>query len=69
VPSAFVLYWTFTNILSTAQSLYSYRLPLEPLQKKVSSTGGIIPPATNGQMKHTTVKTGVPQRHKPKRKK
>lgn len=68
VPSAFVLYWTFTNILATAQSLWSYRLPLEPLQKKVSGAGGIIPPA-NGQMKNPNVKTGVPQRHKPKRKK
>lgn len=68
VPSAFVLYWTFTNVLATAQSLYSYRLPLEPLQKKVSGAGGIIPP-TNGQMTNPNVKTGVPQRHKPKRKK
>jgi YidC/Oxa1 family membrane protein insertase len=68
VPSAFVLYWTFTNILATAQSLYSYRLPLEPLQKKVTAAGGIIPPP-NGKMASPTVKTGVPQRHKPKRKK
>ena len=68
VPSAFVLYWTFTNVLATAQSLYSYRLPLEPLQKKVSGAGGIIPPS-NGQMTSPTAKTGVPQRHKPKRKK
>lgn len=69
VPSAFVLYWTFTNILATAQSLYSYRLPLEPLQKKVTAAGGIIPPPTNGRVASPTVKTGVPQRHKPKRKK
>lgn len=69
VPSAFVLYWTFTNIMSTAQSLYSYKLPLPPLQKKVSIVGGIIPPSSNGHMKNPTVKTGVPQRHKPKRKK
>lgn len=68
VPSAFVLYWTFTNILATAQSLYSYRLPLPPLQKKTSAVGGIIPPM-NGQMKSPSVKTGVPQRHRPKRKK
>ncbi len=68
VPSAFVLYWTFTNILATAQSLYSYRLPLEPLQKKMTTAGGIIPPP-NGKMGSPTVKTGVPQRHKPKRKK
>lgn len=68
VPSAFVLYWTFTNMLSTAQSLYSYRLPLEPLQKKSTAVGGIIPPS-NGKLNSPAVKTGVPQRHRPKRKK
>lgn len=67
VPSAFVLYWTFTNVLATAQSLYSYRLPLEPLTKKVSTVGGIIPPS-NGKVASQSVKTGVPQRHRPKKK-
>lgn len=69
VPSAFVLYWTFTNILATAQSLYSYRLPVEPLKKKVSAAGGAIPGAMNGIVKNPPTKTGVPQRHQPKKKK
>lgn len=69
VPSAFVLYWTFTNILATAQSLYSYRLPVAPLQKKVSAAGGAIPGAMNGIVKNPPAKTGVPQRHQPKKKK
>lgn len=43
-PSAFVLYWMFTNILATAQALHFYRTPIEPLTKVVqSSTGGVIP--------------------------
>lgn len=69
VPSAFVLYWTFTNILATAQSLYSYRLPVQPLQKKVSAAGGAIPGPMNGIVKNPPAKTGVPQRHQPKKKK
>lgn len=69
VPSAFVLYWTFTNVLATAQSLYSYRLPVEPLKQKVSAAGGAIPGAMNGVVKNPPAKTGVPQRHQPKRKK
>jgi YidC/Oxa1 family membrane protein insertase len=43
VPAAFILYWTFTNILATAQSLRTYRLPLPPLQKVVAPTGGVYP--------------------------
>lgn len=44
VPGAFVLYWTFTNILATAQALRAQRLPLPPLQKvTVAATGGAIP--------------------------
>ncbi len=43
LPSAFVLYWIFTNILSTTQSLISYRLPAPPLQKKMTSEGGLLP--------------------------
>lgn len=69
VPSAFVLYWTFTNVLATAQSLYSYRLPVAPLQKKVSIAGGVIPGVMDGIVKNPPSKTGVPQRHQPKKKK
>src|SRR6185312_17302336 len=43
VPSGFVLYWTFTNILSTAQSLRAYRLPLPPLRKVNAAGGGVYP--------------------------
>ncbi|AIE86140.1 YidC/Oxa1 family membrane protein insertase [Fimbriimonas ginsengisoli] len=43
VVSAFVLYWTFTNILATAQSLRAYRLPLPPLVKVNTMAGGAIP--------------------------
>jgi YidC/Oxa1 family membrane protein insertase len=43
LPSAFVVYWTFTNILSTTQALIAYRLPLPPLEKKQSVKGGALP--------------------------
>lgn len=43
VVGGFVLYWTFTNILATAQSLRAYRLPLEPLQKVNTKEGGVYP--------------------------
>lgn len=42
LPSAFVLYWIFTNILSTAQSLLSYRLPVPELKKIQSVEGGKV---------------------------
>jgi YidC/Oxa1 family membrane protein insertase len=72
VPSAFVLYWVFTNILATAQSLWAYRLPLPPLQKKNTPTGGIFSAqaaSSTGPLTAGPRKTGVPQRHKPKKKK
>lgn len=50
LPSAFTAYWIFTNILTTAQSLYVYRMPLEPLVPVQSSKGGIIP--TTGKDKN-----------------
>ena len=43
VVSGFVLYWTFTNIFATAQSLRAYRLPLAPLQKVNTKDGGVYP--------------------------
>ncbi|MEQ1821368.1 MAG: membrane protein insertase YidC [Fimbriimonadaceae bacterium] len=77
VPSAFVLYWVFTNILATAQSLWIYKLPLAPLTKKNTKPGGVIPqPGGLGKFGGQTtvkpsaeVKTGTPQMHKPKKKK
>ena len=70
VPSAFVLYWVFTNVLSTAQSLRAYRLPLPPLVKKNAPNGGMFPvDAMNGQLNGKKESTGTPKRHKPKKKK
>lgn len=44
VPCAFVLYWTFTNVLATGQSLRAYYwLPAPPLVKVNTSTGGVLP--------------------------
>jgi YidC/Oxa1 family membrane protein insertase len=44
VPCAFVLYWTFTNIFATAQSLRAYYLlPSPPLVKVNTSVGGVLP--------------------------
>jgi len=48
VVSAFVLYWTFTNILATAQSLRAYRLPLPPLVKVNTKEGGVYPKGGGG---------------------
>lgn len=45
VPAAFVLYWTFTNILATAQSLRAYRLPMPKLEKVNAPNGGVYPTA------------------------
>ena len=41
LPSAFVLYWVFLNILSMTQTLLTYRLPLEPLKKVQTVAGGV----------------------------
>jgi len=50
VVSGFVLYWTFTNILATAQSLRAYRMPLPPLLKLNAQGGGVLPrPTTKWQ--------------------
>jgi YidC/Oxa1 family membrane protein insertase len=44
VPAAFVLYWTFTNILATGQSLRAYyMLPAPPLVKVNTAVGGVFP--------------------------
>ena len=43
LPSAFVLYWIFLNILSMTQTLVTYRQPLEPLQKVQTVAGGLKP--------------------------
>ncbi len=43
LPSAFVLYWIFTNVLSTTQSLLSHRLPLPELAEVQTVAGGVKP--------------------------
>ncbi|HSI74222.1 MAG TPA: YidC/Oxa1 family membrane protein insertase [Fimbriimonas sp.] len=48
LPSAFVLYWTFTNLLSMAQSYRAYRLPMPPLQKVNAAGGGVYPKSAIG---------------------
>lgn len=48
VPSAFVLYWTFTNVLATIQSLRAYRMPMAPLVKVNTKTGGTYPKGGGG---------------------
>jgi YidC/Oxa1 family membrane protein insertase len=76
VPAAFVLYWIFTNVFSTFQSLRAYRLPLPPLTKVNTKEGGVLPrdPVKNGKVEDTIRTdafkgTGAPKLHKPKRKK
>jgi len=71
LPSAFVLYWFFTNVFSTIQSLRAYRLPLPPLRKVNTPEGGVYPVAgTNGQLNGSMFKgTGTPKTQKPKPKK
>jgi YidC/Oxa1 family membrane protein insertase len=51
VVSGFVLYWTFTNMLATAQSLRAYRLPLPPLVKVNAAGGGVYPQGRSGGSK------------------
>jgi len=75
IPSAFILYWIFTNILSTLQSYRAYRLPLPPLEKKVTGKGGVIPATVVNQANNGSVdpsffgKTGTPKANKSKKKK
>jgi YidC/Oxa1 family membrane protein insertase len=84
LPSAFVLYWTATNILTTIQVLLIYRKPMEPLVKVNTKEGGVYPTDThangsgNGKMKGPfgpteikagPIKTGTPAKHKPKKRK
>lgn len=75
VVAGFVLYWTFTNIFSTLQSLRAYRMPLPPLKKVNAPAGGVFPldplkvgangASSNG--KNGTGKTGKPAQHRPKK--
>jgi YidC/Oxa1 family membrane protein insertase len=106
VPGAFVLYWIFLLMLSTAQSLWAYRLPIPPLNRVNTAAGGVYPTGFGGKwakrmqelmeqaeaqrsgqastpnggtqkpkaktvepISTGEVKTGTPQKHKPKKRK
>lgn len=82
LPSAFVLYWTTTNLLATVQSLMIYRTPMQPLVKLNTPAGGVYPTdGTNGNGNGKAKgwmqtdfgtgpsKTGKPVKHKPKKRK
>jgi YidC/Oxa1 family membrane protein insertase len=84
LPSAFVLYWTATNILATIQSILVYRSPMQQLVKVNTKAGGVYPTDPrvlgngNGKPKGpfgpTAIsagppKTGTPAKHKPKKRK
>jgi YidC/Oxa1 family membrane protein insertase len=58
LPSAFVVYWVFTNVLATAQSLYVYRMPVEPLVPVQSTAGGVIPTTGKDMNGKTNVDPG-----------
>ncbi len=49
VVSGFVLYWTFTNLFSMAQSIRAYRLPMPPLVEVNAAGGGVIPGKPQGR--------------------
>lgn len=71
LPSAFVLYWVFTNVFATIQMLRTYRMPAPPLVKVNAPGGGVFPvdpvkPSSNGAPTGTK---GTPVRHRPKKKK
>jgi YidC/Oxa1 family membrane protein insertase len=46
VPSAFILYWLFANVLATAHALWAYSRPAPALVQVQSAEGGVIPGAT-----------------------
>lgn len=81
VVAGFVLYWVFTNVFSTLQSLRAYRLPLPPLTKVNAKGGGVFPmealrAAAQGANGNSTTppaspkgSTGKPAQHRPKKRK
>lgn len=72
VPAAFVLYWIFTNVLTSIQSIRVYRMPMQPLRKVNGPHGSVLPKngQTNGAMsKQVFERTGTPKVQKPKTRK
>ena len=49
VVSGFVLYWTFTNLFSMAQSLRAYRMPMPELVEVNAPGGGVYPGKPKGR--------------------
>lgn len=49
VVSGFVLYWTFTNLFSMAQSIRAYRMPMPPLVEVNAPGGGVFPGKPKGK--------------------
>ena len=49
VVSGFVLYWTFTNLFSMAQSIRAYRMPLPELVEVNAPGGGVFPSKPKGR--------------------
>jgi YidC/Oxa1 family membrane protein insertase len=69
LPSAFVLYWVFTNVFATIQMLRAYKLPLPPLVKVNAAGGGVYPTEPQLKPNGQAGTKGVPVKHKPKKKK
>lgn len=59
VPSAFILYWLFANVLATVHALYAYRAPMAPLQEVQSAEGGLPPIAETAVDPSFIAKTGA----------
>ena len=51
VVSGFVLYWTFTNLFSMAQSIRAYRMPMPELVEVNAPGGGVFPGGGGGKPK------------------
>lgn len=68
VVSGFVLYWTFTNLISMAQSIRAYRMPMPELVEVNAPGGGVYPSKPKGkwgQWMEDMQKMATEQQHKP----
>ena len=69
LPSAFVLYWVFTNLFATFQMLRAYRMPAPPLVKVNAPGGGVFPTEITRTNGSAGTSKGTPVKHRPKKKK
>lgn len=69
LPSAFVLYWVFTNVFATVQMLRAYRMPAPPLVKVNAPGGGVFPVEVTRTNGSSGTSKGTPVKHRPKKKK